>query len=304
MGRSARVRAPAAAWRRWAGPVAVLLLALASTSLGAQDRPWTQAPAEDWVPLFDGRTLDGWTPKIRGAVLGDDPARTFRVVDGVLAVGYDGYSSFDDRFGHLFWREPLSHYVLAVEARFVGAQMPDAPAWARLNSGVMVHAQPPETMLRDQDFPISIEVQLLAGEGGETRPTANLCTPGTHVERDGALVTLHCVDSASRTVAPGEWVRVEIVVAGSERIEHRVDGEVVLAYRRPQVGGGVVTGFDPAAKRDGEVLESGYIALQSEGHPLEIRRVALLPLRGCTDPGSPSFRSYFVASDPAACAGG
>jgi hypothetical protein len=274
---------------------------LASSMLAAQPTSWTTAPAEDWVALFDGRTLDGWTAKIRGLELGEDPARTFRVVDGSLVVAYDGYPSFEERFGHLFWREPLSSYVIAVEVRFVGTQVEDAPAWARLNSGVMIHAQPPATMLRDQDFPISIEAQLLAGEGGETRPTANLCTPGTHVERDGALFTQHCVDSTSRTVAPGEWVRVEIAVLGGERIEHWVDGEVVLAYQRPQVGGGVVSGYDPAAKHDGELLDRGYIALQSEGHPVEFRRVEMLPLHGCTDPESTSFRSYYLVSEASSC---
>jgi hypothetical protein len=283
--------------------VVAVLAGAGASGVQAQPTPWTEAPAADWAQLFDGQSLDDWTPKLRGRALGEDPQRTFRVEDGKLVVRYDRYTEFADQFGHLFWREPLSHYVLAVEVRFAGTQLPDAPAWARMNSGVMVHAQSPESMLRDQDFPISIEVQLLAGAPGETRHTANLCTPGTHVERGGELVTQHCVDSSSRTVAAGEWARVEIVVAGNERIEHRVDGEVVLAYERPQIGGGVVGGHDPAVKRDGEPLERGWIALQSESHPVEFRKVELLKLRGCTDVSSPGYRSYFLASDAAACPG-
>jgi hypothetical protein len=194
--------------------------------------------------------------------------------------------------------------VIAVEVRFVGSQLPDAPAWARMNSGVMVHSQSPESMLPEQDFPISIEAQLLAGDPDEARPSANLCTPGTHVEIDGELVTEHCVESSSRTVGAGEWARIEIVVLGDERIEHRVDGETVLVYQRPQIGGGAVSAFDPEVKEDGKMLDSGWIALQSESHPVELRKVELLELRGCTDPSSPSYRPYYVASDPSACGSG
>ena len=284
--------------------IVIVVVAASGSTLHAQPTPWTDAPAGDWIQLFDGESLEGWTPKIRGRQLGDDPLRTFRVDDGKLVVRYDGNDAFDEQFGHLFWREPRSHYVIAVEVRFVGAQVPDAPAWARMNSGIMVHSQSPESMLRDQDFPISIEAQLLAGDAGERRPTANLCTPGTHVERDGELVAQHCVESSSRTVAPGEWARVEIVVLGNERIEHRVDGQVVLTYQRPQVGGGVVTGFDPAVKKDGMLLSEGYIALQAEGQPIDFRRVELMNLSGCMNPKASNYKSYYVHRDDSKCVGG
>ena len=115
---------------------------------------------------------------------------TFRVENGVLKVAYDQYDTFGGRFGHLFYKTPFSHYVLVVEYRFVGEQAKDGPDWAFRNSGVMIHGQPVETMQKDQDFPISIEVQLLGGRGdGKPRPTANLCTPGTNVVMNGKLVT-------------------------------------------------------------------------------------------------------------------
>jgi hypothetical protein len=169
------------------------------------------------------------------------------------------------------------------------------------NSGIMVHCQAPETMKKDQDFPISIEVQLLGGTGAGERPTANLCTPGTHVVMDGKLVTQHCLPSRSKTYHGDQWVRVEAKVLGSERIEHIVNGETVLVYEKPQIGGGAVTHFDENVKRDGMLLEEGYIALQSESHPIEFRKVELLNLAGCTDPKAKNFRSYYVKSDNAAC---
>ena len=118
-----------------------------------------------WVPLFNGQNLDGWTPKIKGFELGDNFGNTFRVEDGVLKVCYDKYTSFDNRFGHLFYKDKFSHYVLRVEYRFVGEQVPGGPGWALRNSSVMIHGQSAESMGKDQSFPVSIEVQLLGGLG-------------------------------------------------------------------------------------------------------------------------------------------
>ncbi len=234
--------------------------------------------APEWTPLFNGVDLSGWTPKIRGSALGEDPYGTFRVEGGLLTVGYEGYDAFDDRFGHLFHETAFSRYRLLIEYRFVGEQAAGGADWALRNSGVMVHAQAPETMLVDQDFPISVEVQFLGGTGTGERPTANLCTPGTHVHMDGALVERHCIESSSSTYHGDEWVTVEIVVLGGESITHIVNGDTVLAYADLVIGGGVVDGVDPAVKRDGAPLSRGYIALQSESHPIQFRRVLIRSL--------------------------
>jgi hypothetical protein len=239
------------------------------------------ADVEDWLPLFNGRNLDGWTAKIRRHPAGENYAQTFRVVDGLLTVAYDGYADFAEQFGHLFYAQPFSHYRLRVEYRFVGEQAPNAPQWALRNSGVMVHAQPPQTMPPDQDFPISIEVQFLGGlSDGNARPTANLCSPGTEVVYRGARAESHCINSFAPTFDGDQWVVVEVLVLGGERIVHFVDGVPVIEYGGTTFGGGVVSGHDPAMKPDGEPLTSGYIALQSEGHPIQFRRVELLNLAG------------------------
>ena len=70
---------------------------------------------------------------------------------------------------------------------------------------------------------------------------------------------------------------------------------------QPQIGGGIVEGYDPALKQDGKLLQEGYIALQSEGQPIDFRKVELLNLEGCTDPQATNFKDYFVKPDPAAC---
>jgi len=256
---------------------------------------------EQWVPLFNGKDLRDWAVKINGYELDDNFGDTFRIEDGLLKVTYDAYDDFGERFGHIFYRKKFSHYIVAVEYRFVGDQAPGGPGWARRNSGVMVHSQPPGTMGKDQNFPISIEVQLLGGFGEGERPTANLCTPGTHVVMDAKLLTRHCTQSSSATYHGDEWVRVETVVLGDSQIRHKVNGETVLTYEMPQMGGEVVAGFDERVKQDGKLLGEGYISLQSESHPIEFRKVELLNLVGCIDPKARNYKSYYVKSASDQC---
>jgi hypothetical protein len=218
-----------------------------------------------------------------------------------MKVGYDAYDTFANRFGHIFYKQPLSHYVIAVEYRFVGDQAPQGPAWAIRNSGIMIHGQDPRTMGKDQDFPISIEVQLLGGNGTAKRTTANLCTPGTNVVMDGKLITQHCINSKSDTFHGEQWVRAEVEVHGSGKIRHFVNGTLVLEYEQPQIGGGNVSNHDPAVKKDGTLLEGGSISLQSESHPVEFRKVELLNLSGCMDQKSKRYRPYFTHQDNSKC---
>lgn len=234
------------------------------------------APQPTWEPLFDGRTLTGWTPKITGERLGADALRTFVVQDGMIRVSYDRYRSFDGRFGYLFWRAPLSAYRLRFEYRLHGRTLPGVEGWQHSNSGVMFHAQAPDTMTLDQKFPVSLEYQTLGTPRAPAEPTGNLCTPGTTVEVDGQRDPRHCVLSSSPTIPLGRWVRAEIEVLPDGRVTHSIDGKPVLRYAaaeldpkdpdaRPLVraAGGTLT------------LDRGYIALQSEGHPVDFRRIEL-----------------------------
>lgn len=236
------------------------------------------AMAEEWIQLFNGKNLDGWSPKIRHHEFGENFGDTFRVEDGVIKVSYDKYGGeFKERFGHLFYKEPFSRYRLRAEYRFVGEQLPDGPGWATRNSGLMLHSPAPATMTLDQDFPVSIEVQLLGGDGENPRTTGNLCTPGTNVVMNGGLVTRHCISSSSKTYHGDQWVTIEVEMLGGESVKHYINGELVLEYEYPQLDPN-----DADGKRyikDGvKTLEAGYISLQSESHPVEFRKVEILPL--------------------------
>jgi hypothetical protein len=252
------------------------IFVVALALLGCASSPDDDAGA--WTPLFNGRDLSGWTPKIRGFEAGDNFADTFRVEDGVLCVVYDGYDTFEDRFGHLFYERELERYRLRVEYRFVGEQVPGGPGWAFRNSGVMIHGQSPDSMTRDQEFPVSIEVQLLGGNEQDERANANLCTPGTHVVMDGELVKRHCTDSSSATYHGDGWVTVEIEVHGGELIRHWIDGAPVLEYSAPQLDPNDADARRLIDSGAPVLLTHGTISLQSESHPVEFRRVELLAL--------------------------
>jgi len=283
---------------------AALLALLASPALAQTPVANPDADKEDWIVLFNGKDLKGWTPKITKHELGDNFGNTFRVEGGLLKVRYDKakYKTFDGQFGHLFYKDPFSYYRLVVEYRFVGEQAPGGPTWALRNSGAMLHSPDPHTMPRDQTFPISIEGQLLGGNSdGKPRPTANMCSPGTEIVFQGKVYKDHCLNSSSPTFDGEQWVRAEFVVHGSGLIQHYVNGQKVLEYDTPQIGGAQVDNYDATTKIDGKLLDSGFISLQSESHPIDFRKVELLNLAGCMDKAATNYKSYYIKPVPEDC---
>ena len=231
-----------------------------------------------WINLFNGKDLKDWNIKIAKHDYNENYGNTFYVENGLMKVKYDGYENFDKQYGHIFYKKPYSYYLLRIEYRFVGEQAKGGEGWAWRNSGAMLHCQDPATMLKDQNFPISVEGQLLGGNGKEERPTGNVCTPGTTIEIKDNLFTPHCLNSTSKTYHGDQWVTAEFLVLGDSVIKHIINGDTVLTYTKPKIGGGDVANFDPKVKEDGKRLTGGYISLQSESHPIEFRTVKLFDL--------------------------
>lgn len=264
--------------RREGHPVnRIPLLALTAAAFAAPAR--ADEPEKGWIPLFNGKNLDGWAPKITGHDYKDNFGDTFRVEDGLLKVRYDKYKNFDGKFGHLFYKDKFSSYKFRVEYRFVGDQVAGGPGWAIRNSGVMIHCQSPESMRKDQEFPVSVEVQLLGGDGKKKRPTANVCSPGTHIVMGGKLITQHCNDSKSDTYHGDKWVTVEVEVHGDKAVKHVIDGKTVMEYEQIQYDPGDADAKKLLKEAGGEkLIKEGYISLQSESHPIDFRKVEILPL--------------------------
>ena len=254
-----------------------LLSLLIVPAAGAAEGKAAKEKKEKWIQLFNGKDLTGWKVKITGHELGDNHGNTFRVEGGVLKVCYDKYKNFEGKFGHLFHEKEFSSYRLRVEYRFVGEQVPGGPGWAFRNSGIMIHGQSPESMGKNQKFPVSIEVQLLGGRETGKRPTGNLCTPGTHVVMDGKLIKRHVINSSSETCRGDRWVTAEVEVRG-KTIRHFVEGKCVLTYSDPQLDEADGDAQKLIKAGHARMLTGGTISLQSESHPVEFRKVELLKL--------------------------
>ena len=252
------------------------ILSMLALALAMACQPQKEPVSQNFLALFNGKDMDGWTPKFAGHEAGLNYKNTFRVEDGILKVKYDEYDSFRNEFGHLFFKQSFSSYRLRIEYRFVDGAPPGAPDWAFMNSGVMVHSQNIESMGLDQEFPVSLEAQFLGGTAELPRSTGNLCTPGTHVTIADTLTTIHCIDAITKTYPAGEWVNVEIIAFSDSLLHHVVNGDTVMTYTHPVIGGEYLPINFPLA--EGAPLKGGYIALQSESHPIEFRKVELLDL--------------------------
>ena len=235
------------------------------------------APKErnEWIQLFNGKDLTGWDIKISGFEMNDNYKNTFYVEDGILKASYSQYENFNGEFGHLITREKFSSYILRMEYWFVGEQVHGGPGWGIFNNGAMLHSQSAESMLLDQDFPVSIEAQFLGGYGEDERTTSNVCTPGTNIVMNGELITNHCTGSSSKTYPAYEWVTAEMIVLGDSIIHHVLEGDTVLTYTKPQIGGELPEGFPIS---EGTLLKEGHIAIQAESHSTEFRKIELLDL--------------------------
>jgi Domain of Unknown Function (DUF1080) len=269
--------------------------------------------SEEWIQLFNKKDLAGWDIKIAKHELNDNFNNNFYVKDSILKVDYSGFQKFDGEFGHLYYKDPFSYYKVRLEYRFTGKQLQGGPDYAYLNSGIMVHSQSAASVGKDQTFPVSLEMQFLASDEKQKRATGNLCTPGTEVSMNGKLVPDHCINSSSANYPADKWISAEAIVLGDSVVHHIIEGDTVLTYQKPQVGGGFVNkdfgwsrgGFGADTlqwiQKQGTPLQSGFIALQAESHPLEFRKVELLNLRGCMDKNAINYKPYYLKPDNATC---
>lgn len=231
---------------------------------------------KEWISIFNGKDLRGWTWKINGYPLGENFGNTFRVQKGLLSIRYDGYGpDLNNRFGTLYYNKRLSNYRLKVEYRFVGETAPGAPDWGYRDSGIQFHGQPPETQKLDQPFPICLEYNFHGGNGIDERPSGALCAYGMFVEVNGERNETTCIPATiARTFHGDQWVTAEIDVKNGQ-ITHYVNGVEILHYANPT--------YDPKNETAQKLIEKGdstvrggYVSLQSNSHPMDFRKIELL----------------------------
>ena len=218
-----------------------------------------ESKTEEWQYLFNGVDLTGWTIKIADQPIAGNFRNTFLVEDSMIRIKYDEYENFDDAYGHMYYEKPYSYYRLQFEYRFVGEQTPGGASWNVRNSGVMIHSQSAQSNEYGQHFPVSIEFQTLGGlSNGEPRTTGNVCTPGTAVVMGDTINYRHCISSSSKTYDGDQWVASEIIVHGGEAMYFLVEGDTVLIFQKPQIGGGFTNTQDDRARWASFGIEADY----------------------------------------------
>tara|TARA_B100000614_G_scaffold261533_1_gene291417 strand:- start:484 stop:1380 length:897 start_codon:yes stop_codon:yes gene_type:complete len=289
--------------------LSILLILLLSISCDEKDKSNSNIE-ENWISLFNGKDLDGWDIKFSGHKLNDNYNNTFQVEDGMIRVVYDEYETFDDKYGHMYYKKPFSYYKIRFDYRFLGEQTSGGESWNVRNSGIMLHSQSAKSNDLNQDFPVSIEIQLLGGLGKGPRTTGNLCTPGTQVVFNDKLDFTHCISSNSKTYDGNGWVHVEAIILGDQSITHIVEKDTVLVYEKPQITTSYldddwdrygVTSKDYWKNISGKLLSEGYIAIQAESHAIDFKNIELLNLCGCMDKKAKNYKSYFIKEDNSLC---
>ncbi|MFY0688267.1 MAG: DUF1080 domain-containing protein [Cyclobacteriaceae bacterium] len=228
----------------------------------------TEKPTQ-WQPLFNGEDLNDWTPRIFGYPTGENFGNTFRVEDGLLKIRYDAYDSMRGRFGALHYNEPQSSYRLRVEYRFVGEKAIGTPDWSWRDSGVQFHGQTPGSMQPDQTFPNCLEFNFHGSDPDNLRPVGAICTLGTLIEINGGDNTaFSTAPLVSKSFIGDQWVTIEIDVTDT-LIRHFAGGEEILSFSNPRL--------QPAdSTQSASTLTGGYISLQSNGHPIDFRKIEIL----------------------------
>ena len=149
--------------------------------------------ADDWVSLFDGKTLAGWKA--------NTAPESFSVEDGSIRVHAVGATS-----SHLFTTETFTNFELEATCR----------AEANSNSGIFFHTDPTPRPGPQLYLANGYEVQLNSSDKEK--------------KKSGSLYQI--VDIDKSPVDESKWFVIRIVVNGKQ-ITVALDGKQVVDYTEP-----------------------------------------------------------------------
>ena len=207
--------------------------------------PAAVAGDDTFTPLFDGKSLDGWTFIVKPDKDGKktDPKSTWSVTDGYIRC--TGKPN-----GCMVTEKEYGDYILKVKWRF--------PANSRGgNSGVLLHVQD------DKYWPTSVEAQLQSGHAGDFwliyPPQVKLDVDRNRQDPKQPRHFFRIQPKESPEKKFGEWN--EYVITCKE-------GNITLVVNGHKVNEG-----------KGGNLKKGRIALQSEGAEIHFKDIVIEPLK-------------------------
>ena len=97
----------------------ILVFCVSCATQKTNQKSKTKENNKEWISLFNGKDLSGWTIKIADQEIDYNLNKTFIVEDSMIRIRYDDYDEFNDAFGHMYYKTPFSSYKLAFDYRFV-----------------------------------------------------------------------------------------------------------------------------------------------------------------------------------------
>ena len=240
---------------------------------------------EGFKPLFDGKTLEGWTAAKDGDK-DEAGARCFSINEKEKAIHcYQGCEADSKQISNcLNTDQEFSHYILKLEYKWLEKRFAPRTNWDR-DAGLLFHVHGNRTKV----WPLSLEMQI--GESPADKPhgkrekgrfhTGDLFVLGRELRTDTPVEDkLYDADGEKKTGGSvkthlgvekpkGQWNEMEIHVHGSEKATFMLNGEVVLE----------TFNFTQKDKEgDKTPLEKGSIGLQAEWAEILYRNIRIKEL--------------------------
>lgn len=197
------------------------------------------SPKSNSIELFNGNDLSGWTASVDQTAGKADPYETFFVKDGAIQIT-------GQPFGYLYSDGSYKDYDLDVEWAWVGAGT---------NSGIFMNLED-----LDSPFPRCVECNLQAGKAGKIVLINGARADEVQLDETKPIPQFSSINprEASSEKPEGEWNAAHIEVRGG--------------YIKIWIN-------DVFQNECHAWATEGRVALQSEGGPLQIRKVTLIPVK-------------------------
>ncbi|WP_242918362.1 3-keto-disaccharide hydrolase [Pontibacter liquoris] len=223
----------------------------ADTETAAPDATQT---AEDWIPLFDGKTTNGWHSYGQSTA-----GNAWKVEDGTLHLdAASKKAATPAQGGDLVTDQEFKDFDLQLEWKIA----------KNGNSGIIFYVQE-DTAKYDYVWNTGPEMQVLDNNG---HPDAKI-----HKHRAGDLYDL--IASSEEPVKPaGEWNKAEIISKDGKLELFLNDKKVVTTTMWDDNWKKLIAGSKFADMPDFGTFKSGKIALQDHGDDVWFRNIRIKKL--------------------------
>ena len=245
----------------------VCMLSVASAPAASAEKP----ESEGWVPLFNGKNLDGWYSYLDSSGRNKDPKGVFKVENGMIHILDVPMSDGKSDNGYLATTQDFSNVRIHVEYKWGTKRASEG----KRNSGLLYLAVGP-----DRIYPTSLECQIEETDVGDlwivngASVTAFLIAPSFPMyddDRQAGTRVRSAPGDSLRVLKSGDfenrdgWNSVDVILQG-DQATHLVNGRIVNHARDIQQP-------DPTNPSRMIPLKSGRILLEAEGSEIWFRDV-------------------------------